>query len=109
MIGHGTASRLVERLQDRRWSSLHAHLAAGREGPTKIPPMLERYPGFAEFIAQRRDAAAFPRLRRAESIGRPPGNDGFIARLETLTGRTLRPGKRGANHHGNPATVIRVV
>jgi putative transposase len=37
----------------------------------------------------------FERLRAAESIGRPPGNDKFIARIERLTGRRLKPGKRG--------------
>lgn len=35
------------------------------------------------------------RLRRAESIGRPLGGDAFIAGLEALTRRTLKPGKRG--------------
>jgi putative transposase len=37
----------------------------------------------------------FARLRAAESIGRPLGNDRFLARLERLTGRTVKPGKRG--------------
>jgi putative transposase len=34
-------------------------------------------------------------LRAAESIGRPLGDDRFLARIERLTKRRLRPGKRG--------------
>jgi len=37
----------------------------------------------------------FDRLRAAESIGRPLGDDRFLARIERLTKRRLRPGKRG--------------
>ena len=35
------------------------------------------------------------RLRRAETIGRPIGSDGFVRTLEALTTRELAPGKRG--------------
>lgn len=41
------------------------------------------------------EADLFDRLRAAESIGRPLGNDRFLARLERRTGRALKPGKRG--------------
>jgi hypothetical protein len=34
-------------------------------------------------------------LRAAESIGWPLGNDRFLAGIERLTGRSLKPGKRG--------------
>jgi putative transposase len=37
----------------------------------------------------------FSRLRAAESIGRPLGNDRFLARVERATSRRLKPGKRG--------------
>jgi putative transposase len=56
---------------------------------------LDRYPRFAELIAQGPAPEAFARLRRAESIGRPLGDDRFISRLEHLTGRSLKPAKRG--------------
>jgi putative transposase len=42
----------------------------------------------------------FERLRRAESIGRPLGDETFLARLETLTRRSLKPGKRGPKPSG---------
>ena len=52
-------------------------------------------PSFATFIAAGPDEPAFERLRKAETIGRPLGDDGFLARLEALTRRRLKPGKRG--------------
>jgi putative transposase len=88
-------ARLVDQARDWRWSSVHAHLAAREDGLTTIAPVLGRYPDFAALIESGPDEAAFERLRRAESIGRPLGDDGFIARLEALTRRTLKPGKRG--------------
>jgi putative transposase len=88
-------ARLVADPRDWRWSSVHAHLAGTEDGVTTLAPARERYPDFAALIGSVPDEAAFERLRRAESIGRPLGEDGFIARLEALTRRTLKPGKRG--------------
>jgi hypothetical protein len=34
-------------------------------------------------------------LRVAESIGRPPGDEGFLGRIERVTKRRLKPRKRG--------------
>ncbi len=88
-------ARLVEHATDWRWSSVHAYLAAADDGITAVAPVLARYPRFAELIETGADAAAFERLRRAESIGRPLGDDAFLARLETVARRRLRPLKRG--------------
>src|SRR5271157_1085309 len=46
-------------------------------------------------IAPPRAALAVARLRKAESVGRPVGSAAFIARLEDMTRRRLRPLKRG--------------
>jgi putative transposase len=62
--------------------------------------VLGRYPDFAELIAARDDEALSRRLRQAETIGRPLGADAFIASLETESGRTPRPGKRGPRRRG---------
>jgi len=88
-------ARLVERAQDWRWSSARAHLAGKHDGITARAPIKERFPDFAELLASAPAAAAFARLRAAESIGRPLGDDRFLARIERLTARRLRSGKRG--------------
>ena len=50
---------------------------------------------FADLLDDEPDADGFDRLRAAESIARPLGDGRFRARIERLTARTLRPGKRG--------------
>jgi putative transposase len=94
-------ARLVERAQDWRWSSVHAILAMGDDGITAVAPVLERYPRFAELIAAGPEPEAFGRLRRAESIGRPLGDDDFMTRLEAQTQRSLKPGRRGRKPSGD--------
>jgi putative transposase len=88
-------ARLVKRATDWRWSSVHAHLSGREDGVTMLSPVRDRFPDFSAFIATNTDEAAMMRLRRAESIGRPLGNDDFIRRLEAETGRPLKPAKRG--------------
>jgi putative transposase len=88
-------ARLVGRAQDWRWSSTRAHLRGRDDGLTELAPVRERFPRFADLLAGEPDPELFARLRAAESIGRPLGNDRFLARIERLTGRALKPGKRG--------------
>jgi putative transposase len=88
-------ARLVARAQDWRWSSAHAHLAGKDDGITARAPIKERFPRFADLLEDATETDAFDRLRGAESIGRPLGNDRFLARIERLTARSLRPRKRG--------------
>jgi len=88
-------ARLVRRAQDWRWSSVRAHLYGREDGLTTRGPVLERFAPFQDFLDQAPDPATLERLGAAESIGRPVGNKSFLARLEKLSGRTLRPAKRG--------------
>ena len=88
-------ARLVERAQDWCWSSARAHLNAREDGVTLIRPALDRFPRFAELLADaERDALVAP-LRRSETIGRPLGDECFITRLELALKRNLRPLRRG--------------
>ncbi len=88
-------ARLVARAADWPWSRVHAHLAGADDGLTTVAPVLRRYPDFAALVAGEPDEAAFARLRRAETIGRPLGDPAFVARFEALTRRTLTPARRG--------------
>ena len=87
-------ARLVDRAVAWPWSSLHAYLGKD-DGLTRTAPMLSRYPEFAELIAAGEDEAMSQRLRRAESVGRPVGDETFLRRLEAASGRSLAPVKRG--------------
>lgn len=88
-------ARLVARAQDWRWSSTRAHLRGKADGVTALAPVRDRFPRFADLLDSAPEEDLFARLRAAESIGRPLGSERFVARLERLTGRPLRPAKRG--------------
>ncbi|MEH2485893.1 transposase [Bradyrhizobium sp. AZCC 2230] len=88
-------ARLVKRAQDWRWSSTRAHLRGKDDGVTALAPIRERFPEFADFLATEPEADLFGALRSAESIGRPLGDNRFLARIERQTGRVLKPAKRG--------------
>ena len=55
----------------------------------------DRFPGLADLLASAPDADLFERLRAAESIGRPLGDDRSRARIVRRTGRVLKPGSMG--------------
>src|SRR6266478_1600843 len=88
-------ARLVGRAQDWRWSSTRAHLRGKDDGLTALAPIKERFPCFADWLASDPEADLFARLRAAESIGRPLGDGRFLARIERLAARSVRPGRRG--------------
>ncbi|WP_049823188.1 hypothetical protein [Bradyrhizobium sp. WSM2254] len=88
-------ARLVERAQDWRWSSTRAHVRGKDDGITALAPIQKRFPRFADLLDDEPDADMFARLRAAESIGRPLGDERFLTHIERLTKRTLKPGKRG--------------
>jgi putative transposase len=74
-----------------RWSSVRAHLYDRDDGLTTRAPIAERFAPFRAFLDEPTDPAMLERLRAAESIVRPLGDERFLARLERLAGRTLRP------------------
>jgi len=93
---------LSRRATEWRWSSIHAQLGAP-DGLTATEAVAARYPDFAALIAAGEDEERTRRLRRAESIGRPIGDDAFIRLLEAQSGRTLAAGRRGRKAKGNSA------
>jgi putative transposase len=78
-----------------------AHLSGKDDGVTAFAPARARIADFAAFLVGAQDAVAVARLRAAESIGRPLGDARFLARIERLTKRRLRPGKRGPKPREN--------
>ncbi|MBR0838557.1 transposase [Bradyrhizobium manausense] len=88
-------ARLVQRAQDWRWSSTRAHLRGKDDGVTALAPIRDRFPVFSDLLATEPEADLFDALRSAESIGRPLGDNRFLARIERQTGRVFKPAKRG--------------
>jgi putative transposase len=88
-------ARLVERAQDWPWSSARAHLRRRDDKVTSLAPVLDRFPRFTDLLEVEPGPELYERLRQAESVGRPLGDDAFLERLERLTHRLLKPAKRG--------------
>lgn len=72
-------ARLVKRAQDWRWSSTREHLRGKDDGLTKLEPVRDSFPDFAGLLATEPEADLFDALRSAESIGRPLGDNRFLA------------------------------
>ena len=89
-------AKLVRRAWRWKWSSVHAHLDPKKgDGITETKAVTARIPDFTAMLQAGEDAEMSHALRTAESIGRPLGNDKFLSKVETKTGRDPRPGQRG--------------
>lgn len=68
----------------------------------KVAPVLERYGDFRKFLDEEGDVAdEYKRLRQAETTGRPLGSDEWLEKLEAITGKQLKPLKRGPKKSGD--------
>lgn len=87
---------LADRAQDwRADSSAKAHLTARPDWLALLEPVLDRFPRFADLIEGEKREELQTALRRAETLGRPLGDEAFLARMETALGRTIRAKPRG--------------
>lgn len=87
--------RLARQARNWRWSSARAFLDRRDDGLTKRSRLGKRFGSFREFLAAPADAGAVARLEAALTVGRPVGDDAFMTKLEGLSGRRLKPAKRG--------------
>jgi putative transposase len=60
------------------------------DGLTALAPIRDRFPYFADLLPASQRLICSP-----ESIGRPLGDDRFLAGIERRNGRSLKPGKCG--------------
>ncbi len=89
-------AKLVQQAQHWRWSSVAAHLSSKDNQLIKVAPVLERYGDFAALLGQgTEDEAGFKSLRQSETTGRPLGSEEWMEKVEKMTGRALKPQKRG--------------
>ena len=86
---------LVDRPEDYHWSSAAAHLAGQDDRLVKVAPLLAMMVDWPRFLSEPTADDIQSRLQRHERTGRPLGHQGFLARLETILNRTLKPQKPG--------------
>ena len=86
---------IVSKAEEYPWSSARAHLSLRED------PLLAGTDGYLDFgnwkdyLEEKDDQAFLKVIRRHERTGRPLGKEEFIAKLEALTGRSLRKKKTG--------------
>jgi len=91
-------ARLVRKAWRWQWSSAPAHSGVEKDSDLLDIASWKEDISFArwkQLLERPDDEKLVSRLRLATSRGRPLGSDSFIAKLETLLGRRLRPLPRG--------------
>jgi putative transposase len=90
-------ARLVANAADWPWASTRSYLSGEDDGVTLRAPLMSRFPDMRGLLenAHVEDTAAFNRLRKAETIGRPLGSTEFLQSLTERFGRTFTPAKPG--------------
>ncbi|MBN2181626.1 MAG: transposase [Sedimentisphaerales bacterium] len=91
-------ARLTRKAWRWRWSSAAAHCGIVKHSDFIDIPSWKRDVGFSRWkkvLDLPDDEKLASRLRLSTSRGRPLGTDAFIAKMETLLGRRLRPMPRG--------------
>ena len=86
---------LVKRPEDWPWSSTAALLAGKSDGIVDVRPILGRYGNFADYLEFDKEEPQWRALRKAESTGRPLGDQAWLAALEKRLGRAFARQKPG--------------
>ena len=92
-------ANLIERSQDWRWSSVHAHRCAENDPLVSVSPMLRRISDWDNYLSGTDSSKIVDAIREHSRTGRPIGDRCFVQHLEKMTGRKLaarKPGPRGA-------------
>ena len=85
---------MVGRPEDYRWSSARAHFEGKDDGLVAVRPMLDRVSSWQEFLSKsKRDEVEV--IQNHTRTGRPLGRSEFVAGLEKMLGRPMRPRKAG--------------
>jgi putative transposase len=93
---------LVHRPEHWPWSSARAHLRGDETGLVDIREWRQRWSPLAWNEALDHgigEASLLERIRQATRTGRPAGGEDFVRQLETISGRVLRPQRRGPKRH----------
>lgn len=97
-------ARLCQNLSDWQWSSYHAHVSGFDDDVVIVEPMLKRITDWNSYVLDGDDVDS-AKIRSHNRTGRPVGDDAFLDRLESLTGRSLRKRKPGPKTADNRTVV----
>mgnify|MGYP001336658477 CR=1 FL=1 len=86
---------LVSRAETYEWSSARAHVRRESHPLLTPSPLEAAILDWSAYLGQSECPEDIEEFHRHETTGRPLGSEDFIKRLEALTGRILRPRKKG--------------
>ena len=86
---------IIERPEDYPWSSAQAHVYGKPDALISESLLSEEIGNWASFINQDETEESIKNLRAHLDSGRPLGDEGFVEKLEKMTGRTLKKLKAG--------------
>lgn len=90
------AARLCRHPADWPWSSAAAHLGGRDDSLVTVKPLLDRINDWESYLSAEPEAQeALQHIQRHSRTGRPLGASGFVAKLESLTGKVLAPRRPG--------------
>jgi putative transposase len=99
---------LAEQPADWPYSSLRAHLRCENDGLVDVSGLRGRVSDWTAFLDHEASWSERTQLRRHECSGIPLGDERFLAEIEALTGRELRPDfgwcrRRKGKHESRPS------
>ncbi|MBI9093025.1 MAG: hypothetical protein JEZ12_27745 [Desulfobacterium sp.] len=87
---------LVKKPEEWRWSSAGPHMKGRDDILVKTKPLLEIVnKPWDDFLASDVRKSQIELFRKHERTGRPLGDDSFVAKMELLLDRKLKPQKPG--------------
>jgi putative transposase len=94
---------MVRRAEDYAWSSAAAHCGLREDSLlSSDSPLVKEIPNWSEWLSVDNPIGFDKLIREHTRTGRPMGSNAFIRRLESQTGRTLFPQKRGRPSQAKP-------
>ena len=87
---------LCDRPYQWKWSSAQAHMSGVNDRLVNVGPMLDRIDNWYKYLSNNSTHLYESDLIKFHTrTGRPLGNNAFIDKLETITGKSLMPGRPG--------------
>jgi len=86
---------LCARPDEWKWSSIHTHLGAASDPLVTSAAVVEHISDWRHYLSRDCSADQLDNIRKHTRSGRPAGDDGFLKKLEAVTGRRLRRRKPG--------------
>lgn len=83
-------SGLADKPEDWPWSSARANLGLAKDKLIRGRPAMSVSSDWCEYLSMPEDPDELKVVRRQTSTGRPAGDDLFIEKIESLTGRRIR-------------------